>query len=86
VKTLIKTKPCFYCSVSIDTSGDDFIRIDTLKSVLNKGPQEYAHELCAAQADEEAQEDARYGYVLDAQLEREYFGPMQYEELIDGEY
>lgn len=84
MKTLTKTKPCYYCSITIDIENDDFIRIDTIQSVLGKGQKAYAHELCDAQANDEADQDRAIDEYLDDQ--ERYAGPTYYEELFDGEY
>lgn len=78
MNTLIRTKPCYYCGLSIDINEDDHIRLDTLKSVLNKTEQAYAHELCDARAGEKADNDRAIEEYLDDQ--REYAGPIWYEE------
>lgn len=80
----IKTRPCFYCNLTIDLTNNDFLRIDTLRSVLGKGPKAYSHELCAAQADEEAANDRGMDEYLDDQSE--YVGPVYYEELLNEGY
>lgn len=84
MKTSTKTKPCFYCSLTIDLATDDYERIDTLRSALGREEQAYAHELCAAQADEEAEQDrAMDNYLVE---QHEYAGSIYYEELFNEDF
>jgi hypothetical protein len=54
---------CFFCDHVVDL-GDSFTRIPTLESVTKGKPEAYAHELCAAEADEEIAADEDRGYEL----------------------
>lgn len=79
----IQTKPCYHCDHLIDLQNDDFVRIDTLQSIINKKPKAYAHTMCESQARQQyAVDDAISDMMTDRELsEADYF---DYQEAYDG--
>jgi len=92
MSTAIETKPCFYCYHPVDMKNDPHIKFEAMHNMPNiftEGAKVVAHELCAAEADEEDRRGKAYMDALDDQFDC----PLQqlsdlypvYYEVLDGD-